>query len=504
MRSGFLSFALLSAAAASFLTACSGSAPSGGSMGTNPAKTTPTITWTQPAAISNATPLSSTQLNATANVNGSFAYSPAAGAILAPGNQTLSVTFTPADLANYNNATASVTLQVNSVNKPVTSSNCSSGPSTGASDFVYLSTGADPGGPYQIEGYAPNPDGSLVPVAGSPFATDKLLFGTVGAGQFLFAVDGYSVYSYGVHSDGCISLENTAAVGQGPQDNPYTGPTRLYFDPNTSNLYSYDFVPSEEAFFASYNFEPQSGAVTMLSQTNTDMANNGGLLSFDATGKYAITADCSTRDGTVVSIFQRSSNGTLSSSPFAYAPLPATPDKTAFCPWGAASDRAGHIVVAGNVCNNPMPCESLGSWELAIYSIDSSGTMTTASTSQNMPVLDAISDYISPFSYEFSPDNRYFAIGSYTGIEVFLWDRNAATLTLIATVNNTQGSCNAQGCSGKGYGNLAWDSNHHFYTWIGNQLVAYEVSDSAVTQAPGSPYPVHHPRGSPSPEVVSN
>jgi hypothetical protein len=492
MRNGFLSFALLSAAA-SLLTACSSSTPNG-SIGTNPAKTTPTITWAQPAAISNATPLSSTQLNATANVNGTFTYSPAAGAILSPGNQKLSVTFTPEDSAAYNTASASVSLQVNSVDKPVTSANCSSGPSTGASDFVYLSAGADPGGPFQIEGYAPNPDGSLVPVAGSPFATDKLQFGTVGAGQVLFAVDGYSVYSYGVHSDGCISLENTAAVGQGPQDNPYTGPTRLYLDPNTSNLYSYDFVPSEEAFFASYNFDPQSGAVTMLSQTNTDMANDGGLLTFDATGKYAITADCTIRDGTVVSVFQRGSNGTLDSSPFAFAPLPATPDSTVFCPLGAASDRAAHIVVAGNVCNNPMPCESFGPWELAIYSIDSSGNMTTASTSQNMPVLNAISSYISPSSYEFSSDNRYFAIGSYTGIEVFLWDSNAATLTLIATVSNTQGSCNAQGCSGNGYGNLAWDSNHHFYSWIGNQLVAYEVSDTGVTQAPGSPYPVRNPQ----------
>jgi hypothetical protein len=108
--------------------------------------------------------------------------------------------------------------------------------------------------------------------------------------------------------------------------------------------------------------------------------------------------------------------------------------------------------------------------------------------------LNAVSSFASPSSYEFSPDNRYFAIGSYTGIEVFLWDSNAATLTLIATVNNTQGSCNAQGCSGNGYGNLAWDSNHHFYTWIGNQLVAYEVSDSGVTQAPGSPYPIRNPQ----------
>ena len=480
-------------AAASLLTACSSSS-TGGSVETNPAKATPVITWAQPKTISNATPLSVSQLNATANVVGTFSYSPAAGAFLGPGSQTLSATFTPVDSAHYNSATASVTLQVTSVDKPATASNCSSGLSTGASDFVYLSTGfgGSPGGPFQIEGYVANPDGSLVAAAGSPFATDKLQFGGVGTDKMLFTADGYSIYSYGVHSDGCLGLENTAAVGQGPQSSPFAGPSRLYLDQDTSNLYSYDFVPAEEAFYASYSFDAQSGAITLLSETNTDMANDGGLLSFDPTDKYAITSDCTTRDGATVSIFQRASNGVLNSKPMAYAPLPATPQGTVFCPIGASSDGAGHILVAGNICDHPMPCDSFGAWALAIYTIDASGKMTTTSTSQNMPALSAISSYLSPSSYEFSPDHRYFAIGGFTGIEVFLWDGSA--LTNIATLNNTQGSCNAQGCTGYGYGNIAWDSNHHLYSWIGNSLVVFDVNDSGMTQAPGSPYPAQNPQ----------
>ena len=77
-------------------------------------KATPTITWATPAAVSAGTALSSTQLDATASVAGAFAYSPAAGTILtATGAVTLSVTFTPTDSADYNSATASVTLSVN-------------------------------------------------------------------------------------------------------------------------------------------------------------------------------------------------------------------------------------------------------------------------------------------------------------------------------------------------------------------------------------------------------
>ncbi len=58
------------------------------------------------------TALSSTQLDATANVPGTFVYNPAAGTIPADGSDTLSVTFTPTDTTDYNSATATVTLAV--------------------------------------------------------------------------------------------------------------------------------------------------------------------------------------------------------------------------------------------------------------------------------------------------------------------------------------------------------------------------------------------------------
>jgi hypothetical protein len=74
-------------------------------------KATPVISWATPAPITYGTPLSATQLDATANVAGSFTYSPAAGKIVAAGNDTLTVTFKPTS-ADYTTTTGSVTLQV--------------------------------------------------------------------------------------------------------------------------------------------------------------------------------------------------------------------------------------------------------------------------------------------------------------------------------------------------------------------------------------------------------
>src|SRR3989442_1957304 len=74
---------------------------------------TPTITWSNPAAITYGTPLGPTQLNATANTLGTFSYTPDSGVILGAGaGQTLSVTFTPADPVHYTTATKSVTINV--------------------------------------------------------------------------------------------------------------------------------------------------------------------------------------------------------------------------------------------------------------------------------------------------------------------------------------------------------------------------------------------------------
>lgn len=72
------------------------------------------ITWPAPDAITYGTPLSPTQLNATANMAGAFSYSPAAGTVLSIGTHTLTATFTPADATDYTTATASVPITVNS------------------------------------------------------------------------------------------------------------------------------------------------------------------------------------------------------------------------------------------------------------------------------------------------------------------------------------------------------------------------------------------------------
>ena len=79
---------------------------------------TPTITWPQPAAIPYGTRLSRTQLNATANVAGTFTYTPGDGALLGVGTHSLLATFRPTNPNRALGGTASTTIVVNQA-KPV-------------------------------------------------------------------------------------------------------------------------------------------------------------------------------------------------------------------------------------------------------------------------------------------------------------------------------------------------------------------------------------------------
>jgi hypothetical protein len=76
------------------------------------AQEAPVITWAIPAPLRSPTPLGAMQLNAAANVPGTFVYNPPEGTVLAVGDQTLQATFTPEDTTTYTTATATVTLKV--------------------------------------------------------------------------------------------------------------------------------------------------------------------------------------------------------------------------------------------------------------------------------------------------------------------------------------------------------------------------------------------------------
>ncbi len=83
-------------------------------------KLMPSITWPTPADITYLTALDATQLNASADVPGTFTYTPVAGTVLNGGDNILHVDFVPDNTAAYNNASKDVHVNVTKKDQNIT------------------------------------------------------------------------------------------------------------------------------------------------------------------------------------------------------------------------------------------------------------------------------------------------------------------------------------------------------------------------------------------------
>ena len=172
---------------------------------------TPTVTSINAVSITYGTALVSTQLSGTASytldgstiaVPGSFAYTIAAGNLLNAGNgQSVAVTFTPADTADFTTATSSVTVNVTQAMPTVTVTD-SGGAVTGnpfpASGTVTGSGGANLGTP-TFTYFAATDVNFANPLSGSPSALGRyVVVGSYPAnGNYAVgaAVTGFAIYT---------------------------------------------------------------------------------------------------------------------------------------------------------------------------------------------------------------------------------------------------------------------------------------------------------------------
>jgi len=129
----------------------------------------PVVVWPTPAPMAHGTALGASQLNATANVPGSFVYTPPAGTVLNAGaGQILVVRFIPADQATYATVFASVLITVlhpppsggvvrATVTHAFTGTEHPAVPLVQARDsLMFGTTFAGPGNNFQVEFLTPN------------------------------------------------------------------------------------------------------------------------------------------------------------------------------------------------------------------------------------------------------------------------------------------------------------------------------------------------------------
>jgi hypothetical protein len=350
----------------------------------------------------------------------------------------------------------------------VTSSPTEKSTTSSAVAYIYLSSSPS-SGKNQIDGYSASSDGSLTTIPGMPLPSAA--GDVVVNSSWLFASDGKSIYSFSIASNGSLKQVDTLEV------EPDGGIGSLFLDHTGTSLYADYFTENNEEL--AYSIDNSTGKLTYLDNISAG-PGFGYVESFVGDNEYAYESTCYQFGPSIYGI-QRSSNGAITMLDVNQV-YPTPPSGDFYCPWSAVADPTDHLAIAVQPLNGNF--SPLGPYQLATYTVDSAGQLSTTSTYKNMPITEAGGETGNPSSYVIdywiSASGKYLAVAGTSGLQVFHFN-GAEPITkytgLIVTDTVDQ---------------VFWDNSNHLYPigYTAQKLWVFTVTSTGVTQAPGSPHTI--------------
>lgn len=346
--------------------------------------------------------------------------------------------------------------------------NGSSNPATSPVAYVYVSHSVN-STTNQITGYAAASNGALTVIPGSPFKQNVNYMAVNGAWLFGVANLDEDIDSFKIASNGALTLKDEYTVVTNGD-----GVISVYLDHTGSTLYADLYSTNND--YLSYSIDQLNGMITAIGDLPGG-PSNGSPVSFIGNNVYAYSTSCYHFGQQIIGV-QRASSGTLSYLNNFNPPFPAEKSGGFYCPWLAAADPTNHLAIAMEPLTSNWGQD--GPWQLATYTADASGNLTTNSTYQNMPsvLVGTVSDYW------MSPDGKYLVVGGSTGLQLFHF--NGAN-----PITKFTGLLTSAAIS-----QVFWDNTNHIYaiSQKAGKLFVYTVSSTGVTQAPGSPHAIASPQ----------
>jgi hypothetical protein len=350
-----------------------------------------------------------------------------------------------------------------------------SGGSSQSATFVYVASSKSANN-NEIAAYEANSTGQLKPVTGSPFAVNAAYM--TASGNYLFTTDGTNIDSYAVASNGGITQSSSINANQS-NPNHCGSPLSLFTDRTGSTLYDLDYVSDcANNQYESFSIDGSTGALAFKALSSAASPVFTRPLSFLGNDTYGYSASCWHYMQEIYG-FQRNSDGSLilvsnlGSSP----PMPTPPAGDTYCPWLAAADTSNHVAITLSAMNT-YSFQADGPTQIAVYSADGAGNLSTNSTAADMPgvAVGNVSDM------QMSPAGNYLAVAG-TGLQVFNFNGANPVTQLTGLLTNTP------------IDQIAWDRSNHLYaiSHSAGQLFVFTVTSAGATQAPGSPYTVTAP-----------
>ena len=356
--------------------------------------------------------------------------------------------------------------------------------------YVYVSSTIPGNGPVgtlknQINAFSAAANGKLTPVPGSPFKDDVVGMAVNGTYLFGSTRSGIYVAAFQIQPSGALkwttSTNMRTSNGSGCGGN---GP--LVLDHTGTNLYSMAFAGDDcsSEDFQAFQVEKPTGFLQYVG-SSTPLFFNYGALTFGASNKYAYQATCSDYrafyEG-VIDIYKRQTNGMLDRSNVV-GQIPTAKSGDFYCADVASADPANHVAVEFQLINSSEELPD-GLPQLATYTADSSGNLSTASTRQNMPAVSI--QYV--YDMKMSPSGKLLAVGGSNGsggggLQIFHFNGAQPITRYTGLLTNAE------------IDQFYWDNANHLYAISSHpgKLFVFTVTPTSVSQAPGSPYTIAIP-----------
>lgn len=350
---------------------------------------------------------------------------------------------------------------------------------TSTSAYVYVIT-APTNKSYELDGYSAASDGTLTLLPGSPFWTSNTNFvvtGLANTAHWLFLSDGTYIYSFSISSTGTLKQVSSINAFQFYGEPGGEAGGYLVLDHTGSTLYALaqDGTGDNEIQFFDKN--STTGALTYFG--NTGLNTGYGYLAFSANNQYAYNFACYGEGGSDVGGI-RSSNGALTGL-FPTYQVP-TYSGGSYCLNAVAADPFGNLAVA--MYPTPFNTGAPGlPPALGLYTIDSSGNLSTNSTAENMPTTEVGWMNQNNLDMAASPAGNLLAVSGENGLQIFFFNGSKQITPytgFLAEHPITQ---------------VEWDNHNHLYGISSSgRLYSFTVTTTGYNQNPGSPYTVNGPR----------
>jgi hypothetical protein len=346
--------------------------------------------------------------------------------------------------------------------------------------FVFVSN--TPGsGANKVNAYTAAANGKLTPVAGSPFADN--LTSMVVNGKYLLGSNkaGVDVAAFSIQPNGALHWTKSTNVVQ-YNTSGCGGISPLILDHTGTNLYVATTVGGlcDSTEHQSFAIDKTTGGLRFLGSTSDTFLYDTPL-SFSANNLYAYGTDCVNYQGNYTDtfhVYKRGSNGLLTLTAI-NPPTPPPPTSGDFyCRSQTAADPSNHLAVSVQAINQSTS-QPDGQPQLATYTADASGNLTTTSTSGNMPGT-AVSQVL---ALSMSPSGKLLAVAGFGGLQIFHYNGSSpiTAYTGLLTTDDVQ--------------QCFWDNANHLYaiSQATGKLRVFTITPTAHSQATGSPYSIHAP-----------